>query len=194
MQQAQHDFESLQRACAPGKAARELVLRLYDYTHEEGCELGPIMLRQVFAVQDLECLLGDGKSSSLCARLSAAGYDMDGLVKGVTALTASYSRVMQTPCFSDDTVADRVGGLVRQLVSVGQALSVFAVPYCCNNPRCVNTARVSEKAIVSGRSCLCAGCKVARYCSKACQEACWKGVHKPVCKMLRARSSGAAEA
>jgi hypothetical protein len=84
---------------------------------------------------------------------------------------------------------ERVDGLIRALASLGQALSGFAVRHCCNNPRCVNTRGLSERALVSGKGCLCAGCKVARYCGQPCQAAHWKATHKPVCKMPRARSA-----
>ena len=49
---------------------------------------------------------------------------------------------------------------------------------------CSKTAE--EAAIPKLR--LCAGCKMARYCSKECQKKDWKGGHKKICKM-RANSS-----
>jgi hypothetical protein len=38
---------------------------------------------------------------------------------------------------------------------------------------------------VGGRSCICAGCRTARYCSRDCQRQHWKQ-HKPGCKALAA--------
>jgi hypothetical protein len=144
-------------------------------------------MRQCCLVPILAHLLSDGEEgSSLRAGLSEAGYDMGPIVEGFNELRDS--QVMEIHGAPTDVVVDRVGGLIRQLVSLGQALSVFAVPHCCNNPWCVNTSGASEKAVVCGVSCLCAGCKVARYCCKQCQESHWRGAHKPVCKMLRARS------
>ena len=68
--------------------------------------------------------------------------------------------------------------------------SLAAVPCMCNNPCCTNMAGLSELATVSGRSCICGGCRVARYCSRACQRASWKQ-HKPVCAALTAAMAGA---
>jgi hypothetical protein len=68
------------------------------------------------------------------------------------------------------------------------ACSMFAVPHCCNNPGCSNLAGPSELAIVSGKSCICGGCQVARHCGKSLQKAHWKQ-HKPVCEMLQAAMS-----
>jgi hypothetical protein len=79
--------------------------------------------------------------------------------------------------------------VIGVLVSLGNGLSMFAVPHCCNNPSCSNTAGLTETSIVSGKGCICAGCKVARYCGKSCQAAHWKLAHKPVCRMLRALSA-----
>jgi hypothetical protein len=36
--------------------------------------------------------------------------------------------------------------------------------------------------LVLGRSCVCAGCHMARYCGRGCQLQAWRQ-HKPVCKL-----------
>jgi hypothetical protein len=131
---------------------------------------------------------------SLRAALSAAGYygmsqlmqgaaGMSPLMKCASALNVSYRKVMQTRYASDEVLVLRVDGLTSELETLGRALSMFAVRFCCNNPRCCNTSGLSEKAVVTGKGCLCAGCEVARYCSKSCQAAHWGGTlgHKPVC-------------
>jgi hypothetical protein len=155
-------------------------------------QLGPILCRQLELVDDLAGSLaaGNGRGSSLLERLLSAGYDLKPIVQGIETLLASYREVALMHCEPDAVVVDRVSSLIGALVSLGDALSVFAVCHCCNNPRCGNTRGLSEKAIVCGSGCLCAGCKVARYCGKACQQACWTpGAHKPACKMLRKRSA-----
>lgn len=107
------------------------------------------------------------------------------IVQGLGALTGCYSRVVQTRRVPDDSeVVRRVCGLIKGLETLGQALSVFAAPHCCNNPRCVNTSGLSEASTVSGKGCICSVFKVARFCGKPCQVAQWKTVHKPVCRML----------
>jgi hypothetical protein len=75
--------------------------------------------------------------------------------------------------------------------SLGLALCSFAVPCMCNNPGCTSMAGLSELASVSGRSCVCGGCRVARYCGRACQRAVWKQ-HKPVCAALSAAAGAGA--
>ena len=71
------------------------------------------------------------------------------------------------------------------LQTAGIALCSFAVPSMCNNPACANLSGLTDQGLVSGRSCICAGCRVARYCGRACQRAVWKQ-HKPVCAALAA--------
>ena len=85
-----------------------------------------------------------------------------------------------------------VAELARSLRVFGAAVSsALPVPHFCNNPSCSNVNGASEVALVSGRSCICAGCKVARYCGRSCQRACWK-VHKPVCQALAAAAAAQA--
>jgi hypothetical protein len=81
-----------------------------------------------------------------------------------------------------------LGQLRQELEATGAALSMLAVPAACNNPSCSNMAGPSEVALVSGRSCVCGGCRVAHYCSKACQKHHWKQ-HKPICAALVARAA-----
>jgi hypothetical protein len=81
----------------------------------------------------------------------------------------------------------------QQLQSAGSVLSLFAVPCLCNSPSCANLSGWSELGLVSGRSCVCGGCRVARYCGRACQRLAWKQ-HKPVCAALSAAAPHAAPA
>jgi hypothetical protein len=78
-----------------------------------------------------------------------------------------------------------------RLQTAGYALTSLAVPHCCNNPACTNTAGPSEAQLVIGGSNLCGGCRVARYCSRSCLRQHW-GQHKPVCKALAAAAAAQA--
>jgi hypothetical protein len=57
-------------------------------------------------------------------------------------------------------VAAVFDGLRQELQATGVILSTLAVPVACNNPSCINMAGPSELLLVSGRSCVCGGCKV----------------------------------
>jgi hypothetical protein len=78
----------------------------------------------------------------------------------------------------------------EQLQLTGMALCRMAVPCICNNPACTNSTGPTELSLVSGRSCVCGGCRVAHYCSRACQSQHWKQ-HKPMCKALAAAAAAA---
>lgn len=69
-------------------------------------------------------------------------------------------------------------GLQAQLQSAGEAFTSVAVSCLCNNPSCANVTGMSEQGLVSGRSCVCSGCRTARYCGRLCQRQHWKH-HKP---------------
>jgi hypothetical protein len=56
---------------------------------------------------------------------------------------------------------------------------------CCNQ-HCLNMGKLSEWQLVSGKGCVCDGCGVARYCSRACQVKMWAKHHKWVSMRLRA--------
>ena len=82
-----------------------------------------------------------------------------------------------------------LAALVQQLQATGVMLSGIAVPHFCNNTGCMNISAPTEMQLVSGRSCICAGCCIARYCGRVCQRQAWPR-HKPVCKALAAAAAG----
>jgi hypothetical protein len=118
------------------------------------------------------------QAGSTCAQLVAAGYAPRAVLEQLQEVSAAWQALQDRP-------PDTAGALVaaQLLQSTGLALCSFAVPCMCNNPGCTSMAGLTELASVSGRSCICGGCRVARYCGRACQRAAWKQ-HKPVCGAL----------
>jgi hypothetical protein len=84
----------------------------------------------------------------------------------------------------------QLAALQEQLHALGEACCLFAVPLFCNNPSCSNGHAPAELGLVSGRSCMCGGCRTAHYCSRLCQKQHW-AKHKPVCKALVAAATAA---
>jgi hypothetical protein len=117
----------------------------------------------------------------------AAGCSPQQLLPQVKALLSAQHGTQQG--LTDTSLA----ALVQQLQATGAMLTKIAVPGFCNNPACTNLSGPSEVRLVSGRSCICAGCRIARYCGRVCQRAAWKQ-HKPVCKALAAAAAIAATA
>jgi hypothetical protein len=125
-------------------------------------------------------------SGSTCNQLLAAGYVLQPVQQQLEQLVAT-CQILQDD--SSDTAA--LLAAAQQLQSTGLALCSFAVPGMCNHLGCTSMAGLSELASVSRRSCICAGCLVARYCSRACQCAAWKK-HSRVCRALSAAAAAAA--
>ena len=119
------------------------------------------------------------------ALAAAAGGDMQHLRQQLQALSAAQTAVLQQGVHDASLAA-----LVEQLQVTGVMLSSVAVPDFCNNPACVNISGHTEVQLVSGRSCICAGCHTARYCGRVCQRQAWPR-HKAVCKALAAGAAGA---
>jgi hypothetical protein len=114
------------------------------------------------------------------ALAAAAGGDLQQFRQQLEALSAAQQAVRQ-----EGVSEDALAALVEQMHATGVMLSSVAVPHFCNNPGCVNLTGPTEVQLVSGRSCICAGCRVARYCGAGCQRQAWRK-HKPVCKTLAA--------
>jgi hypothetical protein len=129
--------------------------------------------------------------------LTAAGYSVRGVSEQLGELQERWQAACvavegQTAGQDQAAAAVVVAELAESLRVFGAAVSsTLPVPHFCNNPGCRNVSGDSEVGLVSGRSCMYAGCKVARYCGRSCQRACWK-VHKPVCRALAAAAQATA--
>jgi hypothetical protein len=125
--------------------------------------------------------------SARSAQLSAAGYpDPDGWLQLLLAAKAAAEAAAAAR--QVEAVASQCAALVGELRAFGRASCVFAVPLFCNNPRCMSLQAETEVGLVSGRACVCSGCRVARYCGRECLRQHWKQ-HKPVCKGLAAAAA-----
>jgi hypothetical protein len=144
-----------------------------------------------------QCLGPDG--NKLCRLLCAWWFGF--LCQAAAAVAAGSQRAAgccrlhslpgstaAAPAALEGVVAESVFGMCQHLQLAGLALCSLPVPCLCNNPACTNTAGLTELRLVSGRSCICAGCHVARYCSRACQRICRKQ-HKPLCSSLAAAAA-----
>jgi hypothetical protein len=121
------------------------------------------------------------------AQLRAAGCSPEQLQQQLGVLLSAQQGTQQG--LTDASLA----AMVQQLQATGAMLGSIAVPHFCNNPACANLSGPTDVRLVSGRSCICAGCRIARYCGRTCQRAAWKQ-HKPVCKELAAAAAAAATA
>ena len=119
------------------------------------------------------------------ALAAAAGGDPQQFRHQLEALSAA-QQVVRQEGVTDASIAP----LVQQLQATGVLLSSIAVPHFCNTPACGNISGPTEVQLVSGRSCICAGCRIARYCGRVCQRQAWQQ-HKPVCKALAAATTAA---
>jgi hypothetical protein len=116
------------------------------------------------------------------ALAAAAGGDLQHFRQQLEALLAAQAAVREGVSEASLTA------LVQQLQATGEMLSGIAVPHFCNYSACGNISGPTEVRLVSGRSCICGGCRIARYCGRACQRAAWKQ-HRPVCKVLAAAAA-----
>jgi hypothetical protein len=112
-----------------------------------------------------------GTMSAAAATLSAVQFSLQTGTTRKQLVAAGYASVLQQLEQLEQLASLQVA---QELQSTGLALCSFAVPCMCNNPGCMSMAGLSELAAVSRRSCICAGCRVARYCGRACQRAAWK--------------------
>jgi hypothetical protein len=152
-----------------------------------GCRQGSVILPGEW-MESLVATVAEwvgGIDSPAIQQLTAAGCSPQQLQQQLDALLAAQQGTQQR--LTDASLA----ALVQQLQVTGAMLSSISVPHFCNNPACANLSGPTEVRLVSGRSCVCAGCLVARYCGRACQRAAWKQ-HKRVCKSLAAAASTAA--
>jgi hypothetical protein len=108
--------------------------------------------------------------------MAAAGLDTTEILQQVSAVLVTEEADVQPAAWR----------------SLGVSLTSLAFPYACNNPTCSNLSGPQELQLVNGRSCMCGGCRVAHYCSRACQRQHWQA-HKPVCKAIAAAQAAKTE-
>jgi len=120
---------------------------------------------------------------------AAAGYPIEQFLEELAVLSA----LLAEPAAASNAAAAVAAYelVLQQLQRVGMTLNTLAFPDACNNPSCSNMAGATELESVSGRSNICADCRIARYCSRApCQKQHWKQ-HKTVCQSLAAAAAAA---
>jgi hypothetical protein len=182
-------------ASGPLQQVRQLqgALHVDEHSAVSACMCIPGMQQgaATLAGQRLESLVsalsewvGQLESATCVEQLAAAGCSPQHLRQQLYALLAAQQGTQQG--LTDVSLA----ALVQQLQVTGRMLCGIAVPHFCNNLGCENISGPTEVRLVSGRSCLCAGCLTARYCGRDCQRAAWKQ-HKPVCKALAAAATAA---
>jgi hypothetical protein len=139
-------------------------------------------------------LLRADSPGSIAAQLSAAGFVLGPMQMQLQLTYDAFGSIQANP--QDELLLEAVTEFSTAVVCLqqaGLALSTLAFRTSCNNPSCSNLSGIMEVQLVSGRSCKCAGCREARYCSKECQGQHWQQ-HKPVCKSLAAAKAAAAAA
>jgi hypothetical protein len=72
------------------------------------------------------------------------------------------------------------GDLLDSLQDLSTQLSTLPIHEACNNPACRVTVGSREQGLVSGKACVCGGCRMGHYCSTACQREHWL-VHQLQC-------------
>jgi hypothetical protein len=134
------------------------------------------------------CYTAEAWLHSRSAQLSAAGYpDPESWLQQLRAAEAAAVAAWEA---EGEAAGAQCAVLVQELRALGQASCLFAVPLVCNNPRCMSLHGETEVSLVSGRACVCSGCRVARYCGRECLRQHWKQ-HKPVCKAMAAAAAAA---
>jgi hypothetical protein len=122
-------------------------------------------------------------------QLAAAGYVLQLVQEQLVALSAFVGDKVAAAADRAEEGAGLTHAEVLELAELlrafGAAASSIPVPHFCNNPACDTVRGPSEAKLVSGRSCLCGRCRVARYCSRDCQAAHFKQ-HKRACKAMAA--------
>jgi len=121
--------------------------------------------------------------------------------KGVTRDTAHAGSVSEVTVFDPSKAAaetevvvlaelgQQLGGVGGSSVRTAASQAVLQLP-----PLQQLWRKQSELELVSGKSCVCGGCRSARYCSSACQKAHWHNWHKAFCKQQQKREAAARSA
>lgn len=159
--------------------------------------LDPVLRRCAFGLATVWSWL---QNPNVSAHLSAVGYQPQCLLLVAGGVLQAWEAALDRLAAADFSMLgdgkagrDAIELLVQRLEACGQAFTSLALPVFCNNPDCDTITGASEHQLVNGKSCLCAGCKTARYCGRSFQNAHWSQ-HKPICKALAAAAAAAVAA
>jgi len=152
-------------------------------TDAAGACLEPMVQQSPLASASLLCSI----TRMLSDALPPDGVKIEGreaLLQELQQLSAAAMDAINT---RQATAAPLVA-LVKQLRVTGLACCSHPVAPMCNNPNCGYIHGDTELRLVTGKSCMCGGCRVAHYCCRACQQEHWE-MHKPACKALVAAAA-----
>jgi hypothetical protein len=89
-------------------------------------------------------------------------------------------------CSSSSSLKQCAKDLLGIAVKIDHACCPRVLLVGCSNPPCNDLSGPSAEELVAGRKGVrCGGCRVARYCSPACQQADWPR-HRHMCRRLAA--------
>jgi hypothetical protein len=158
-------LESLQ---LPGEltAAAEALQQLQTQQQQQLLSSLQDLARDLPALQALEAAAGFGVGHTSSSRMRSSRPDAAAVQRQLDSIA----------------VFAEVPPLLQQF---GDAVcSQFPVGLWCCNPACVRLQGFSEQEPVAGKGCVCAKCKTARFCCRACIEQCYKDQHKMVCRRI----------
>jgi hypothetical protein len=142
----------------------------------------PCMLERLMAT--VTCWVGGVTlQAAHTALAAAAGGDLWQFRQQLEALSAAQQEARRQQHLGASI-------LLKQLYWTGEMLSSIAVPHFCNNSACDNISGPTQVQLVTGPSCVCAGCRTARYCGRDCQRQAWRE-HQKVCKAIAAAAAAA---
>jgi hypothetical protein len=162
---------SAAHACIPGW-----------YEGESSADTALICRLELVVATTRFCVDGTVSPAAHTALTAAASGDLGQLRQQLKALSAAQQAMREG--LSDVNLT----ALIERLQATGVMLCSIPVPHFCNNPACGNISGPTDVQLVSGRSCICAGCRTARYCGRGCQRQAWPQ-HKLVCKAMAAAAA-----
>jgi hypothetical protein len=136
--------------------------------------LGAMQMR----VCQLESVVGAGGSQ----RAVTSSTGVSPLAQFAARAAATQMRLQRAGWYTDPRIPQLQLSVEEIKLACGTGLQLVG----CSNRACTNLSGPSAEGLVAGRKGVrCGGCRVARYCSPACQQEDW-AQHRRVCRRLAA--------